>query len=358
MKHQRALFWIVQITVWSVYLLYNLNIVHGLSFPNQREIVLLYLVLYCYFAIPLTLILRSVYNWLKKKPISNWVFAFCVFGVILITANIWTIEVYFLDRLFESETRGTTPVNLKYYLWELFADFLVLLAWSAFYLIIKLWYEWQSEKEKANKAMLQAQQSQLRMLQNQINPHFLFNSLSSLRALVRENQKKAEDMLTKISEFLRYSLVSKREIEVPFSEELNALKNYIEIERVRYGENLETRFKIDALAEDYPVLSFLFHPIVENAIKYGMDTSPMPLKLDIIADVSDNTLRVQINNTGKWIKKITNVKHNGTGTGLKIVKERLNHLYPDSHKFEIKKENGTVSVLIELKNKSFENNEY
>ena len=147
MKHQRALFWIVQITVWSLYLLYNFNIVHGLSFPGQREYVLYYSILYSYFAIPLTLLLRLVYNWLRKKTISNWVFAFSVFGAILIAANIWAIEVYFLDRLFEGENRGTTPVNLKFYLWELFGGFLVLLAWSAFYLIIKLWYEWQGQAE-------------------------------------------------------------------------------------------------------------------------------------------------------------------------------------------------------------------
>ncbi|MFC2103456.1 sensor histidine kinase [Bacteroidota bacterium] len=352
MKNKIAIFWLLQLTVWSLYFLYNVNVVHGLSMPNDREVVYLYMVLYTYFAIPLTLLLRLCYNWLRKKSISNWTFAISVFGITLLTANIWAIEVYFLDRLFENENTIMSPVNLKFYLWELFGDFLVLLGWSAFYLLIKLWYEWQTEKERATRAIMLAQESQMQMLRNQINPHFLFNALSSLRALVRENQKKAEDMIAKMSEFLRYSLVSKKDIEVPFSEELEAIKNYIEIERVRYGENLETHFDIDPLSEDYPVLCFLLHPIIENAVKYGMDTSPMPLKIIVKTDVSDHKLTIKIINTGKWIETQTN----GTGNGLMIVQERLNHLYADTHKFDIKKQNGKVKVIIELFNKSAERN--
>jgi LytS/YehU family sensor histidine kinase len=319
--------------------------------PDQRDVVIFYLVLYAYFAIPLTLLLRLVFNWLRKKSISNWVFALSVFVVVLSAANLWAIEVYFLDRLFEDENTTTTPVNLKFYLWELFADFLVLLAWSAFYLLIKLWYEWQTAKESAEKAMLLAQSSQLQMLRNQINPHFLFNTLSSLRALVRIDQKKAEEMITKISDFLRYSLVNKKDTEVTLKEELDAIRNYFEIERVRYEENLIARFDIDPIAEDYPIPSFLLHSIIENAVKYGMDTSNMPLEIDVKATVFNNTLRVEIMNTGKWIEHSDDNYENGTGTGIKNVKERLSFMYPDGYDFKIKKDNGKVSVLLELRNK-------
>jgi two-component system, LytTR family, sensor kinase len=354
MKYKRSIFWLLQLAVWSSYLLYNLNVVHGLAMPEQREIVLLYVVLYSYFAIPLTLLLRYFYNWLRKKEISNWVFAISVFCSTLIAANIWAIEVYFLDRLFENANVNVTPVTLKFYIWELFGDFLVLLGWSAFYLLIKLWYEWQMEKEKANKAILLAQESQLRMLRNQINPHFLFNTLSSLRALVRDNQKKAEEMIVKISEFLRYSLVSRKDLEVPLSNEIEAVKNYIDIERVRYGENLEAHYDVDPLSEDYPVICFLLHPIVENAIKYGMDTSKMPLIIEIKTSVTDNKLLVFISNTGKWVSNETNNDQNGTGTGLTIVQERLKHNYPESHSFKVDLQEDKVLVMIELINKIVE----
>lgn len=351
MKYKKPLFWILQLTVWSLYVFYNLNVVHGLAMPDQRETVLLYVLLYSYFAIPLTLILRYYFDWLRRKEISNWAFALFVFGGTLIAANIWAIEVYFLDRIFESENTVVTPVTLKFYIWELFGDFLVLLGWSAFYLLIKMWYEWQTEKEKANKAILLAQESQLAMLRNQINPHFLFNTMSSLRALVRDNQKKAEEMIAKISEFLRYSLVSRKDIEVSLNSEIEAVKNYIEIERVRYGENLEVQFDIDPLSEDYPVICFLLHPIIENAIKYGMDTSKMPLIIEVKTSVLNSKLHIIISNTGTWVKNDSNDKI-GTGTGLNIVQERLKHKYPYTHSFKVDFREGKIFVEIELRDKS------
>jgi sensor histidine kinase YesM len=353
MKYQKAIFWILQITVWSLYYLYNINIVHGLAMPESREVVYFYLILYSYFAIPLTLLLRIGYKWLSNKSISNWKFASYVFIFTLIAANIWSVEVYLLDRLFEDQNTQMTPVNLKFYLWELFGDFLVLLAWSAFYLLIKLWYEWQSEKEKAEKASLLAERSQLLMLRHQLNPHFLFNTLSSLRALIRENKEKAEDMLSKISDFLRYSLARKKDIEVPFSEELAAIKNYIEIEKVRYGENLNISYEIDPLSEDYPVLCFLMHPIIENAVKFGMDTSIMPLQVVVKSEVINNKIVLQILNTGRWVNSTSNADQKGTGNGLLIVQQRLKHFYPDNHKFTVCKEEGWVSVIIEITNTSY-----
>jgi LytS/YehU family sensor histidine kinase len=294
-----------------------------------------------------------LFVWLKKQSISNWKFVVSVFAVVFIAANIWTIEAYFLDRIFESDELKMSPLNLKFYIWEVFGDFLVLIAWSAFYLLTNLWYEWQNEKEKAEKASLLAERSQLLMLRHQINPHFLFNTLSSLRALIRDNKEKAEEMLSKISDFLRYSLSSKKDIEVPFSEELAAVKNYIEIERVRYGENLNISYEIDPLSEDYPVLCFLIHPIIENAIKFGMDTSSMPLQVVVKSEVLDGKLSLQILNSGSWIHDISNSNRNGTGNGLTIVQQRLKHFYPDDHKFIIRKEDGWVGVVIEIKNKSY-----
>jgi two-component system LytT family sensor kinase len=348
-KNKQLIFWLLQLVIWTIYFLYNVHIVHGLAMPDNREVVFFYAFLYAYFGLPLSLMLRAAFNWLKRKSISNWVFALSVFGITLLAANIWAAEVYMLDRLFEDEDTPMSPVNLRFYIWEVFGDFLVLLAWSAFYLLIKLWYEWQTAKESAERAMLLAQSSQLQMLRNQINPHFLFNTLSSLRALVRIDQKKAEEMISKISDFLRYSLVNKKDTEVTLKEELDAINNYFEIERVRYEENLITRFDIDPIAEDYPVPSFLLHSIIENAVKYGMDTSDLPLEIDVKATVNNNTLMIEIMNTGKWIEQSDDT--NGTGTGIRNVKERLDFLYPDGYDFKIKKENEKVSVILELTNK-------
>ena len=91
---------------------------------------------------------------------------------------------------------------LNNYLKTIWAGFYTLILWSTLYFVIKFWLEWKTQKEQTEKAILLAQSAQFQMLRYQVNPHFLFNSLSSLRALVRENQKKAEDMILQISKFL------------------------------------------------------------------------------------------------------------------------------------------------------------
>ena len=111
--------------------------------------------------------------------------------------------------------------------------------------MIKFWLEWTEQKKQTEQAILLAQSAQLQMLRYQVNPHFLFNSLSSLRALVRINQKKAEEMILQISKFLRYSLVTKKNNQVLLGEELEAIGHYFDIERVRFEDKLQIQLDID-----------------------------------------------------------------------------------------------------------------
>ncbi|MCX6170262.1 MAG: histidine kinase [Ignavibacteriales bacterium] len=220
--------------------------------------------------------------------------------------------------------------------------------WSLLYFGIKFWIDLLEEREKAQKASLLAQSAQLQMLRYQINPHFLFNSFSSLRALIRIDQIKAENMLSKLSEFYRYTLVTKSHTEIPLIEEVEAITNYAEIEKIRFEDKIEFEFKIDTLAEEYPIPSFLIHPLVENAIKYGMKTSEMPLKIWIIAEVENNWLIIRIINTGKYIKQGSDNNHVGTGNGLLNIKNRLEYSYPYKNKFEINEQDGKVCATVKI----------
>jgi len=198
-----------------------------------------------------------------------------------------------------------------------------------------------------------AENAKLKLLIYQINPHFLFNSLSSLRALIRENSSKAEHMVTQISEFLRYSLESGKSLEVPLSDEIKAVQHYLDIERIRFGKKLNTNFEIDTLAEYYPVPNLILHPIVENAIKYGMDSSIMPLKINLKADVIEDNLILEVSNSGSWVDS---KDKSGTGTGLENIKSRLEQIYPHNHNFEIIMKNGFVVVKLEIRNQFPNNN--
>jgi LytS/YehU family sensor histidine kinase len=213
--------------------------------------------------------------------------------------------------------------------------------------VIKFWIESKAQKETTEKAILLAQSAQLQMLRYQVNPHFLFNSLSSLRALIRDNQKKAEEMILLISKFLRYSLISKKNNQVRLKEEISALRHYFEIERVRFGDKLITNINVEKSTEELLIPSFLIHPIIENAIKYGMDTSSMPLKIDLNASFKNSQLQIDVINSGKWINK--NRHTSGTGTGLKNVKQRLDLAYSENYTFDIIKNDDSVHVRIRIK---------
>ena len=186
------------------------------------------------------------------------------------------------------------------------------------------------------------------MLRYQVNPHFLFNSFSSLRALIRTNREKAEEMVSKLSEFYRYSLTSKNNAEVPLIEEIEAIEHYLEIEKIRFGNKLNIDISLDPLAEEYPVPCFLIHPLAENAIKYGMKTSSLPLKIKIDARVKKNKLIICVANSGKWLKNTDNRDVHGTNTGLANIKSRLEYSFPNNHQLNTREEDGFVKVIIEI----------
>jgi len=219
-------------------------------------------------------------------------------------------------------------------------------SWSLMYFGFKFWLDWSREHDRAEKMHLLAQSAQLQMLRYQVNPHFLFNSFSSLRALIRSNQGKAEEMVSKLSDFYRYSLTIKNDTEVPLIDEIDAVERFFEIEKIRFGDKLEYHITIDPLAEEYPVPCFTIHPLVENAIKYGMETSKLPLVINIDASVVNNNLIICVANSGKWIKNKGKNDVYGTNTGLENLRSRIAYSFPNNHKVEVKEEDGFVKVII------------
>jgi two-component system, LytTR family, sensor kinase len=299
----------------------------------------------------ISLILRNFYIriYKKQRPII-YTFLFIIL-ISIISSHIW----YFLDTTLTYLIIGG-PVfnNLKLAVIE--ADIIVLrvpvfIAWSGLYYVIRLWNDLVIEKERTAKADLLAQKAQLQMLRYQLNPHFLFNALNTIRALVEEDKEKAKQVITELSEFLRYSLVSKNNSMVDFADELEAIKHYIEIQKIRYEEKLEVFMDIQPETEKFQILSFLIYPLVENAVKYGMKTSTLPLKIRINAGMNKEYFIVKVVNTGKWIdgnSKINSIDR-GTGTGIENVKLRLENAFGKNCSFNITEENNTVIITLQIK---------
>jgi two-component system LytT family sensor kinase len=257
------------------------------------------------------------------------------------------ITVGLLILLENSFFRMATPapsLTFKYYLAAIVSWIIPLIGWSALYFGIKFWWEWMVQKDKADKANALAQTAQLQLLRYRMNPHFLFNTLNSIRALISEDRASAKSMITELSDYLRYSLVSKNYDNVPFKDEIESVRHYFIIQKMRYEDKLDVSFDIDPAAEECPIASFLLHPLAENAIKHGMRTSPLPLKIQISAHVHQGVLRIDVINSGSWIEPSAHEGENVIGRGLDNVRQRLAEAYPEKHHLEIFEKAGFVQV--------------
>lgn len=346
-----SLFWVLQISGWFLY-----GVIYYLIFYSNRDLDLLntigFSVTYI-VAFLVTIVMRKIYQTVDYEQRS----ILKVSGIVILTsiafAIIWiyvdrliSYPIYGIERFQQAMDKLTMRNNISQIYWNSF----ILFTWSALYFLINFWRQWNDQLQRTEQAELLAQSAQLQMLRYQLNPHFLFNSLNSIRALILEDQNKARDMVTELAELLRYSLVSKNNGDVPFSDEITAIKHYFAIEEKRYEENLQVSFEIDPLAEEYPVPSFLVHPLVENAVKYGMKTSPMPLQIKIEASVQANEISIIVRNSGSWLAADDEgrTRPAGTGTGLKNVRERLENRFPDNSSLATFEEDGWVVAKIAI----------
>jgi two-component system, LytTR family, sensor kinase len=221
--------------------------------------------------------------------------------------------------------------------------------WSALYFGIKFWRKLEEEKAETEKASALAQQAQLQMLRYQLNPHFLFNTLNSVRALIDEDLGVARVMITELSEFLRYSLACRNQIEVMLKDELNAVRNYLSIEKKRYEDKLDVSYEIDPKTETYPIASFSIQPLIEQVVKHGMQTSTMPLKLKIEIVKPYLKLQITIVNTGRLLQP--NNGHNSLREMdhvIENVKIRLEKNFPGKYEFNLYERDSHMYLVIEI----------
>ena len=217
------------------------------------------------------------------------------------------------------------------------------LVWSAAYFGVLIWRTSQEREREAIEARRLAQEAQLQMLAYQLNPHFLFNALTSIRAMIDEDRARARQMVTELAAFLRHALVERALQTTTLAAELDALRGYLAIEQIRFEERLAIETNVDQAAESCAIPAFLIHPLLENAIKHGArDKGDGPLRVRLDATVSGDALRVEVWNTGSLAVAT------GTGIGVRNVRERLARLFPGRHRFELTDERGWVRALVEL----------
>lgn len=341
----RRIFWLYQVSGWilfsTIYIIfYGRQYLE--SFREFSGIIITYSI-----GFVLSLILRRFYWWVSSKNFSAIRVLLLILFSDLICAALWQgIDVtatYFIFGF-----KGN-PIGVMTILEVLLVNTAILFGWSTLYFALKLWYDWINERNRVAKTTKLLKQARLQMLRYQLNPHFLFNALNSIRTLVDENQEVAKQVITELAEFLRYSLINRDQTFVPLHEELEAARHYLAIQKIRYENNLELDIDVDPETDSFPILSFLIHPLMENAVKYGMKTSEMPLKIGVSAKMKNSKLELEIKNSGKWIEPSNNNPgKEQTNTGVENVRLRLENVYGDRFKFDIDNENNMVLCKLVL----------
>jgi len=294
----------------------------------------------------MTLFMRQVY-----RIILGWKLHYTLLTIVAVSGA--------LGFLFSSIEALLAPVMMPGILpfsgLELFGNAMfestTLFAWSAIYFGYHYYVSMQEQKEQVLKATAMAHQAQLKMLRYQLNPHFLFNTLNAISTLVLEkSETDANRMLTKLSSFLRYTLVNQPTQRITLDKELHALGLYLDIEKVRFEDRLTLDFNIHDSAKGALIPSLILQPLVENAIKYAVAPSIDGGTIIIDASVKDGRLHIALKDNGPGIKDINNiVSQTGSGVGIVNTSERLQQIYGDDHKITFRNvEPNGLGIFIEI----------
>jgi LytS/YehU family sensor histidine kinase len=208
--------------------------------------------------------------------------------------------------------------------------------WTGAYFGIKNYQMLLKEKQNVLKASSMAHQAHIKMLRYQLNPHFLFNTLNAISTLIlMQDNKTAGAMVSRLSDFLRYSLDKDPILRVPLKQEIQALELYLEIEKVRFEDRLQVNWDIQAKAQQSLVPSLILQPIIENSIKYAISKLQEGGQISISARTFGDDLMLEVTDNGPIVNMSQGELFRTNGVGLTNIRERLQSLYADNFSFVI-----------------------
>ncbi len=291
-------------------------------------------------------LLCFIFKRIKRLKKSRIYYLFITLPLIFVLTQLMSL----LENIFRllSGYKYKLSIDLNFLVFS-FYYIMPLFAFSALYFVIIYWQESQIQKEKALKAMALAQESQLKMLNYQINPHFLFNSLNTIRSLITSEKEKARDLLTQLSEYFRYTLSENKKQTTLLRYEIDTVEKYLSIQKTRFRENLLLKLDIDKNTLDIKIPVFIIHPLIENALKYGLLSSKYPLRIELYSKFIEKSLIITVKNSGKLlIKDKKDTK--GTNTGIENIIQRLEILYTGRYSFSLSGDQDMVVAVLRIDN--------
>jgi len=343
---RKQIYWISQISGWSFFVIINLLIISSIEvLPWERILVWIFLgVLGIIFTHLLRRVIRQK-NWLNiplKNIIPRILIASFVTGVI-IYAFVFAAS-YIAGTMQQHEFNIARPIAGAINLTG------ITLLWCLIYFVVHYMENYKKKEIESLIWEAAVKDYELKTLKSQLNPHFMFNAMNSIRALIEEDPDSAKVAITKLSNILRYSLQMERMESVPLEDEIETVKNYLDLERIRFEDRLKYKLDIDKSSEKIEIPPMMIQTLVENGIKHGVSKRTQGGEIELISKVHSTSnrsrLTIQIRNSGHFSEEQLK---NSSGFGVSNTKHRLNLLFGENANFTIKNESGdTVLAEVEI----------
>jgi len=324
-------YWWCQIIGWSINI--GISVFFVSTFGKPGNLYFSSLILTCLLGIVITHIMRYIIHFLKvlEKPLRNQIFYLVVLTIIFAILFGATSET--VDHLI-----GYNPERLQKFsrperlFLSSFNAMWIILFWNMIYYIYH--YIERNRRQELDTFRLEAmvKSLELQTIKSHINPHFIFNALNSIRALVDENPERARTAITELSNILRSSMQAEKMETVPLQQELDIVKDYLALEHMRFEERLQIELDINEDTLNQPIPPMMLQTLVENAIKHGISKQINGGLIRIVSDFKNNHHELVVQNSGK-LNGISSSKEEGFG--IKSTQDRLNLLYQGKAHFEI-----------------------
>lgn len=325
---------IAYIAIWFSILLIHvfiINFFYGIGSLESITESAVFNILFAIIGFNLWYVVR--FNLKETQNLFDLLFNHLIVASVVIAG--WITISYFSLVYFFPENVSYKEFLIESLPWRVVTGFFYYLLFIMYYYVM-LFYEDLQEKVRVEAELKTlVNEAELTALRSQINPHFLFNSLNSISSLTITNPDKAQEMVIKLSDFLRYTLSHDKDEKASLKEEFANLHRYLDIEKTRFGKRLNFKTSISEDCIDFQIPNMILQPLIENAIKHGVYHSTEEVLVELNCNHDDNYFYIEIVNE---YDPDTIVKKKGHGIGLKNIRKRLQIIYKRSDLFEISAE--------------------
>ena len=352
--NRKKIYWLSQVIGWCIFAVVNIVLLALFDRLNWKEMLV---VCYTVFVgVSITHVYRGIikkYGWVKLPPkqiIPRIIFSSIITGT-SIYALIFGVEIF-------TGIYNIARFKFGMPLAGVFQFSIITLLWALIYFAVHFFENYKKVEIESYIWEAAVKDFELKTLKSQLNPHFMFNALNSIRALIGVDPDNAQTALTKLSNILRYSLKMERVETVPLQEEMQTVSDYLSLENIRFEERLRYDIDIDPKSNNIEVPPMMIQTLVENGIKHGISKITEGGRISIKSKIKDSNLHIEIINSGHIED---HSMKNSSGFGINNTKHRLHLLYGEKASFKIKNysQNEVIAELIiptgGVKNESFNN---